>query len=245
MIFSVLTLFPNLFNSPLQESIIKRAVEKGLLEFNIVNIRDFALDIHRTCDDSPYGGGPGMVMKVDPISRALEHVEGKAGEKPKHILLTPQGRLFDQETAERLSRNRHLCLICGRYEGVDERVLTLVDEEISIGDYVLSGGEVPALVLIDAVSRHVPGVLGNDQSAIDESFKEHLLEYPQYTRPEKFMDMEVPPVLLSGNHEEVRKWRRREAIRKTILQRPDLMEKFKPTKEDDAFIKKVMEELSE
>ncbi|MBA4417977.1 MAG: tRNA (guanosine(37)-N1)-methyltransferase TrmD [Syntrophus sp. (in: bacteria)] len=245
MIFTILTLFPNLFSSPLQESIIKRAVEKGLIEFNILNIRDFAVDIHRTCDDSPYGGGPGMVMKIEPISRTMEYVEHSAGRRPKFVLLTPQGRLFDQGTAERLARNPHLCLICGRYEGVDERVLTLVDEEISIGDYVLSGGEVPALVLIDAISRHVPGVLGNEQSSIDESFKEHLLEYPQYTRPDVFEDMEVPSVLLSGNHEEIRRWRRREAIKKTILKRPDLMERFVPAREDQGIIKKVMEELSE
>ena len=244
MIFTILTLFPNLFDSPLKESIIKKAADRGLVEFNIVNIRDFAEDIHRTCDDNPYGGGPGMVMKIEPIQRAVEHVERTRG-RLKSILLTPQGRLFDQFTAERLARNPHICLICGRYEGVDERVQSFVDEEVSIGDYVLSGGEVAALVLIDAISRHIPGVLGNEQSSVDESFREHLLEYPQYTRPEEYMGMTVPPVLLSGNHEEIRKWRRHEALKKTILKRPDLMERFTPTKEDDKLIRKIMEEIAE
>ena len=244
MIFTVLTLFPNLFNSPLSESIIKKASDKGIITFNIVNIRDFADDIHRTCDDSPYGGGPGMVMKIEPIFHAMEHVERTMG-PAKSILLSPQGRIFDQSMAERFSRRTHLCLICGRYEGVDERVLSRVDEEVSIGDYILSGGEAAALVLIDAISRCIPGVLGNDRSVADESFRERLLEYPQYTRPDEFRGMAVPPVLLSGNHEEIRKWRRLEAIRKTILKRPDLMESFVPTKEDEGLIRKIMEEITE
>jgi tRNA (guanine37-N1)-methyltransferase len=244
MIFTILTLFPNLFVSPLQESIIKKASDKGIITFNIVNIRDFAEDIHRTCDDNPYGGGPGMVMKIEPTSRAVAHVERTMG-RAKSVLLSPQGRLFDQSMAERFSRLTHICLLCGRYEGVDQRVAAVVDEEVSIGDYILSGGEAAALVLIDAISRCIPGVLGNAQSATDESFHERLLEYPQYTRPEEFEGMSVPPVLLSGNHEEIRKWRRQEAIRKTILKRPDLMESFVPTKEDEGFVRKIMEELSE
>ncbi|MDR2018637.1 MAG: tRNA (guanosine(37)-N1)-methyltransferase TrmD [Syntrophobacterales bacterium] len=244
MIFTIFTLFPGLFASPLQESIIKKAADKGILQFNIVNIRDFAEDIHKTCDDSSYGGGPGMVMKVGPIHRAVDYVEKNLG-RSKTILLTPQGRIFDQSMAERFSMLSHVSLICGRYEGVDERVLTFVDEEISIGDYILSGGEVAALVLIDAISRCIPGVLGNEQSAVSESFHEHLLEYPQYTRPEEWEDMAVPPVLLSGNHEEIRKWRRQEAIKKTILKRPDLMERFIPTEEDEGFIRKTMEDIHE
>lgn len=244
MIFSILTLFPGIFESPLSESIIKKAVDKGIIRFNIVNIRDFAEDIHRTCDDSPYGGGPGMVMKVEPIYKAMRHVEEKLG-KPRFVLLTPQGRTFDQQAAERLSRLSHICLICGRYEGVDERVLQFIDEEISVGDYVLSGGEFPALVLIDAVSRCIPGVLGNDQSVTSETFREHLLEYPQYTRPDVFMDMEVPQILLSGNHEEIRKWRRKESIRKTILKRPDLLNGFTPGDEDGRFMREIMEEIPE
>jgi tRNA (guanine37-N1)-methyltransferase len=244
MVITILTLFPNIFASPLQESIVKRASDKGLVSFDIVNIRDFAEDIHRTCDDSPYGGGPGMVMKVDPIYNAMEHVEKQRG-KPKYILLTPQGRVFSEETAVRLAKLPHIGLVCGRYEGVDERVLDFVDEEISIGDYVLSGGEIPALVLIDAIIRHIPGVLGNEQSTVEESLKGRLLEYPQYTRPPLFMDREVPSILLSGNHEEVRKWRRKEAIKKTIFKRPDLIEGFEPSGEDRKLIREIMEEIPE
>jgi tRNA (guanine37-N1)-methyltransferase len=244
MMFSVLTLFPGIFESPLSESIIKKAVDKGAISFNIINIRDFAEDIHRTCDDSPYGGGPGMVMKAEPIYKAMKHVEDTLG-KPKCVLLTPQGRPFDQHAAERLSKLSHICLVCGRYEGVDERVLHFIDEEISVGDYVLSGGEFPALVLIDSISRCIPGVLGNEESITSESFKEPLLEYPQYTRPDTFMGMEVPSILLSGNHEEIRKWRRKEAIRKTILKRSDLLNGFIPGKEDGKFLKEIMEEIPE
>jgi tRNA (guanine37-N1)-methyltransferase len=244
MMFSVLTLFPGIFDSPLSESIIKKAVDKGAISFNIINIRDFAEDVHRTCDDSPYGGGPGMVMKVEPIYKAMKHIEDTL-EKPKFVLLTPQGRPFDQHAAERLSKLSHICLVCGRYEGVDERVLHFIDEEISVGDYVLSGGEFPALVLIDSISRCIPGVLGNEESITSESFKEHLLEYPQYTRPDTFMGMEVPSILLSGNHEEIRKWRRKEAIRKTILKRSDLLNGFTPGKEDSKFMREVMEEIPE
>lgn len=242
MIFTVLTLFPDIFQSPLQASIIKKASDKELIRFNIIDIRDFAGDVHKTCDDKPYGGGPGMVMKIEPIYRAMEFVETAYG-RPRYVLLTPQGRPFDQATAERYGRLAHICLVCGRYEGVDERVIDCVDEEVSIGDYVLSGGEIPALVLIDAISRIIPGVVGNEGSVVDESFKEPLLEYPQYTRPEAFMGMEVPPVLLSGNHEEIRRWRRKEAIRKTLLKRPDLMNRFTPTEEDGRFIREIMEEI--
>ncbi len=242
MIFTILTLFPSIFNSPLGESLIKKARDKGLLEFNIVNIRDFAHDIHRTCDDAPFGGGAGMVMKAEPIRDAMEHVDKVRG-RPRYVLLTPLGRRFDQELASRFSRIDHLALVCGRYEGVDERILGLVDEEVSIGDYVLSGGEAAALVVIDAVARLVPGVLGNEASPVDESFRDGLLEYPQYTRPREFLGMEVPEVLLSGNHEEIRRWRRKESIRRTILRRPDLMERFQPTKEDTRLIRELMEEL--
>ncbi|MGD0656789.1 MAG: tRNA (guanosine(37)-N1)-methyltransferase TrmD [Syntrophorhabdales bacterium] len=242
MIFTILTLFPSIFDSPLGESLIKKARDKGLLEFDIVNIRDFAHDIHRTCDDAPFGGGAGMVMKAEPIRDAMEHVDKVRG-RPRYVLLTPLGRKFDQELASRFSRIDHLALVCGRYEGVDERILGLVDEEVSIGDYVLSGGEAAALVVIDAVARLVPGVLGNEASPVDESFREGLLEYPQYTRPREFLGMEVPEVLLSGNHEEIRRWRRKESIRRTILRRPDLMERFQPAKEDALLIRELMEEL--
>lgn len=244
MIITILTLFPNIFESPLQESIIKKAADKGLVSFNIVNIRDFAEDVHKACDDAPYGGGPGMVMKIEPIYNAMQHIEGDKG-KPRYILLTPQGRVFNEDMAVRLSKTAHIGFVCGRYEGIDERVLDFVDEEISIGDYVLSGGEMPALVLIDAIIRHIPGVLGNEQSTADESLKDKLLEYPQYTRPPVFMDVEVPSVLLSGNHEEIRKWRRKQAIRKTIFKRPDLMAVFEPKEEDRRLMKEIMEDIPE
>ncbi len=243
MMFTILTLFPAMFASPFEESVIRRARDKGLVHFNLVNIRDFAHDVHKTCDDAPYGGGPGMVMKVEPIQGAMEYVERAFG-RPWFILLSPQGMPFSQDKAIRLTRRSHICLLCGRYEGVDERVLSLVDEEISVGDYVLSGGEIPALTVVDAVVRQIPGVLGNEQSNLDESFANHVLEYPQYTRPDTFMGMDVPSVLLSGNHEEIRKWRRKEAIRKTILKRPDLMERFVPSDEDRRFIREIMEEIS-
>ncbi|HOV91379.1 MAG TPA: tRNA (guanosine(37)-N1)-methyltransferase TrmD [Syntrophorhabdaceae bacterium] len=243
MIFSILTLFPRIFDSPLKESILKKATDNGIIRFNMVNIRDFAEDTHRTCDDTPYGGGPGMIMKIEPIYKAMGHVEKEFG-RPHYILLTPQGRVFSQYTAKRLSKKAHLCFICGRYEGIDERIVEFVDEEISIGDYILSSGEITALVLIDSIARLIPGVLGNTDSTITESLEESLLEYPQYTRPEIFMDMEVPKVLLSGNHDEIRRWRRKESIRKTIVRRPDLMERFNPSKEDEVFIREIMEELS-
>ncbi|MCX8023299.1 MAG: tRNA (guanosine(37)-N1)-methyltransferase TrmD [Syntrophorhabdaceae bacterium] len=245
MEIGILTIFPGIFDSPLGESIIKRARQKGLVDFTIINIRDFAKDIHKTCDDAPYGGGPGMVMKIEPIYNAMEYLEKEKGRRPKYILLTPQGRILNDEMAARLARQSFICLICGRYEGIDERILHFVDEEVSIGDYVLSGGEFPALVLIDAILRHIPGVLGNSESIKEESLNENLLEYPQYTRPQVFMGMEVPAPLLSGNHEEIRKWRRKEAIRKTILKRPDLMGQFKPTEEDLILIREIMEEILE
>ena len=244
MKFSILTLFPGIFASPLKESILGKAADRGLIDFDIINIRDFADDPHRSCDDTPYGGGPGMVMKVEPICRAVEHVKEKGG-RVKVVLLTPQGRRFDHFTAERFARSAHICLVCGRYEGVDERVLDHVDEELSVGDYVTSGGEFPALVVIDAVSRFVPGVLGNDESIHSETFKEPLLEYPEYTRPETFMGSSVPAVLLSGNHEEIRRWRRKEAIRKTLLKRSDLLEGFHMSEEDRRFMREIMEEIPE
>lgn len=244
MIFTLLTLFPAIFNSPFQESLLGKAIDKGIVQINVINIRDFAEDIHKTCDDAPYGGGPGMVMKIEPICGALRHVEKTMG-RVKTVLLTPQGRIFDHETAVRFSRLSHLCLVCGRYEGTDERILQYVDEEISIGDFVLSGGEIPALVLVDAITRHVPGFMGNEASVFQESLSENLLEYPQYTRPPVFEDLEVPPVLLSGNHEEIRRWRRKESLRKTMLKRPDLMERFVPSREDERFVKDILNDFPE
>src|SRR5512136_1484234 len=223
MKFDILTLFPDMFSSPFQESILGKAIEKGLIQIRTINIRDFTTDKHHVVDDTPYGGGQGMVMKVEPIARAIEWIKSQ---EPSAwtIYLTPQGKPFNQEIARDLSSRTHLALLCGRYEGVDERVRELfADEEISIGDYVLTGGELAAMVIIDAISRFLPGVLGSDRSAEEESFFNSLLEYPQYTRPFEFKGCRVPQVLLSGNHSAVSLWRKREAIRRTSLSRPDLL----------------------
>ncbi|MFH1625696.1 MAG: tRNA (guanosine(37)-N1)-methyltransferase TrmD [Pseudomonadota bacterium] len=229
--FDILTLFPNMFSSPLNESVLKRAQEEGLIEIRVHNIRDFTSDRHHTADDYPYGGGRGMVMKPEPIIRAIEKVRSTLKES-KVILMTPQGRRFDQEYALRLSKLSHLIIICGRYEGIDERVREYVDEEISIGDYVLSGGELGALVLLDTVARLIPGVLGNPESAGDESFCNWLLEYPQYTRPREYRGSQVPEVLVSGNHKRIDRWRRVQSLKRTRERRPDLLKEAKLSDED-------------
>jgi tRNA (guanine37-N1)-methyltransferase len=217
----VLTLFPGMFAGPFDESIVKRARESGALELGLVDIRKFATDRHRTTDDTAYGGGPGMVMKPEPLFAAVESVRSAAS---RVILLSPQGRLFKQAIALELSELSHLILLCGHYEGVDERVREhLIDEEISIGDYVLTGGELAAMVLVDAVTRLLPGVLGSDESLLEESHSSGLLEYPQYTRPAEFRGWTVPDVLLSGNHAEIARWRRRQALERTLERRPDLV----------------------
>jgi tRNA (guanine37-N1)-methyltransferase len=239
MKFDILTLFPNMFSSPLRESILGKAIEKGLIQIRTINIRDFTSDKHQVVDDTPYGGGQGMVMKVEPIALAIESVKTQ-NPSAWTIYLTPQGKPLHQDLARRLSTQPHLILICGRYEGVDERVREFfIDEEISIGDYVLTGGELAAMVLIDAVSRFIPGVLGSDRSAAEDSFYNSLLEYPQYTRPPNFKGHCVPEVLLSGNHSAIFLWRRKEALRRTSLRRPDLLGKANLTGED----KKVLEEI--
>ncbi|OGP87712.1 MAG: tRNA (guanosine(37)-N1)-methyltransferase TrmD [Deltaproteobacteria bacterium RBG_16_48_10] len=239
MRFDILTLFPKMFSSPFQESILGRAIEKGLVQIRIVNIRDFALDKHQVVDDTPYGGGQGMVMKVEPIARAIEWVKSE-DDSARVIYLTPQGRPFDQEKARELVSHTHLILLCGRYEGVDERARELfVDEEISIGDYVLTGGELAAMVLIDAISRLLPGVLGSDRSAIEDSFFNSLLEYPQYTRPFDFRGSLVPEVLLSGNHLAISQWRRREALKRTWIRRPDLLAKAHFSPEDRRLLEEI------
>lgn len=224
--FDILTLFPEMFSSPLNASIIKRARDKGLLEIAIHDIRDYAEGRHRVTDDEPYGGGGGMVMKVSPIDRALEAIV-PCRDNVAVVLLTPQGETFNQGMAGELSQLQRLVLICGHYEGVDERVREhLVDKEISIGDYVLTGGELSALVVLDAVSRLVAGVLGNSRSAREDSFATGLLEHPHYTRPARYRAWPVPEVLLNGNHKEIEYWRRRESLRRTSLRRPDLLEKL-------------------
>lgn len=223
MRFDLITLFPDFFRSPLEASILRKGQERGVLSFRLFDIRDYATDKHRVTDDTPYGGGAGMVMKVEPMVAAIE--AAMAGDPPPHrILLCPQGRRFDGALARELAARPALALVAGRYEGVDERVRAFVDDEISIGDYVLSGGEAAALVLVDAVSRLVAGVLGNDASALDESFSHGLLEYPQFTRPPEFRGERVPEILLSGNHAAIEAWRREQALRRTARHRPDLLE---------------------
>lgn len=232
MRIDILTVFPQMFEGPLTESIIKRAADKGLITINVHDIRAFATDRHRTTDDYPYGGGAGMVMKPEPIFAAVEAVlqagratpEPGAAPNPAIILTSPSGRLFSQAIAEELARESWLIFICGHYEGVDERVREhLVTDEISIGDYVLTGGELPAMVIVDAVARLVPGVL-SAESIAEESFSQGLLEYPQYTRPPEFRGWRIPDMLLSGHHAEIAKWRRRQALRRTFERRPDLLE---------------------
>lgn len=220
MKIDVLTIFPGVFESPLRESLLGKAAERGLLDISVHDIRDQATDRHRQVDDEPFGGGPGMVMKPEPIFAAVETIGGS----PRVLLLSPAGRRLDQALARELARESHLLLICGRYEGIDERVVEgLPAEEVSIGDYVLSGGELPALVLIEAVTRLVPGVVGREESLARESFEDGLLDHPHYTRPRQFRGMAVPEVLLSGDHGEIEAWRRRAAEEKTRRNRPDLL----------------------
>jgi tRNA (guanine37-N1)-methyltransferase len=236
----VLTLFPDILTAYLNESILKRASENKLLDVNLVNIRDFTSDVHRTVDDYPFGGGAGMVFKPEPIFRAMDHLN-EDDEARKVILLSPQGVPFKQKKAESYSREtKRLTFICGRYEGIDDRVKNLVDEEVSIGDYVMTGGELAALVIIDAVTRLVPGAVGDEKSIEDESFSSGLLEYPQYTRPREFRGMKVPDVLLSGNHKEIRQWRRKQALRTTMKVRPDMLGRMDLDESD----KKMIEEIS-
>lgn len=242
MRFDILTLFPDMFTGPLTESILKRAQAAGLIEIGIHNIRDYATDKHRTCDDSPYGGGAGMVMKAVPLAaaiRAVAHNEDELAEKPTVVFMTPDGEVFSQELAEELAGKKRLVFICGHYEGIDERVReTLIDREISIGDYVLTGGELAAMVVIDAVSRLVPDVL-DAESIVEESHSDHLLEYPHYTRPAVWEGQEVPAVLLSGHHGEVAKWRRQQRLARTSKRRPDLLAKAQLTKQDRAFLNQL------
>ncbi|MBT0663215.1 tRNA (guanosine(37)-N1)-methyltransferase TrmD [Geobacter pelophilus] len=223
MKFDVLTLFPDMVAGPLNDSIIGRGIERGLIELNLWNIRDYAVDRHRTVDDSPYGGGAGMVMKVEPLYSCIETVKAKRPEA-RVILTSPRGVPFSQEMAKELAGLTELIIVCGRYEGIDERVTELcIDQEVSIGDFVLTGGELAAMVIVDAVGRLLPGVLGCDDSSVEESFSDGLLEYPQYTRPPEFHGLKVPEVLLSGNHQEIAKWRRQQAILRTVAARPELL----------------------
>ena len=239
MRFDILTLFPDLFTSFVRETIPGRAVAKGLINIRLGDIRTFAKGPHRVTDDRPYGGGDGMVMKAGPIFRALESVE-RVKDRSCVILLSPQGERFTQARAWEFSRLEQLVLICGRYEGVDERVVAeCVDMELSIGDYVLSGGELGAMVVVDAVSRLVPGVLGGEKSNLEDSFEDGLLEYPHYTRPRVFRDREAPAVLLSGDHEKIRLWRRTQALKRTLKRRPDLLKTADLTEEDKRILAEI------
>ena len=223
MIADVITIFPDMFEAPMSASIVGLARERGLLELRCHDLRDWTHDRHRTTDDSPYGGGPGMVMKPEPLFEALDAVQELEDEPGFVVFFTPSGVPFSQAIATQLAEKERVVLVCGRYEGFDERALTRADLELSIGDYVLTGGELPAMVVIDAVSRLLPGVLGDDESSVDESFSEGLLEYPQYTRPASFHGMDVPEVLRSGDHGRIAAWRREQSLRKTVRVRPDLL----------------------
>ncbi|HIQ96732.1 MAG TPA: tRNA (guanosine(37)-N1)-methyltransferase TrmD [Candidatus Limivivens merdigallinarum] len=240
MNYHVLTLFPEMVENGLNTSIIGRAMEKGLLSLNTVNIRDYAGNKHGKVDDYPYGGGAGMVMQAEPVYQAYLAVRQKISSTPRVVYLTPQGSVFTQEKAKELAKEEDLVFLCGHYEGVDERVLEeIVTDYLSVGDYVLTGGELPAMVIIDAVSRMVPGVLSNESSASEESFSGNLLEYPQYSRPEVWRDKAVPSVLLSGHHGNVEKWRREQSVMRTAKWRPDLLEKAELTEQERKMIQEI------
>lgn len=238
MKFHVLTLFPEMIEQGVNTSITGRAIQNNLISVNAINIRDFAGNKYGQVDDYPYGGGAGMVMQPGPVYRSYESVVEKIGYAPRVLYMTPQGKVFNQGMAEEFAKEKDIVFLCGHYEGIDERVLEMiVTDNVSIGDYVLTGGELPSMVMIDAISRLVPGVLNNEVSAEFESFNDNLLEYPQYTRPAKFMEKDVPPILLSGDHGKVDRWRRNQSILRTMERRPDLMEKAKLDKEDRKFIR--------
>lgn len=244
MIFHVLTLFPEMINETTGHSVLGKAIDKSLIQVNGINIRDYANNKHNQVDDYPYGGGPGMVMQAGPIYRAHEDLRNKGSKAKRVIFLTPQGKTFNQTMARELAREEELVLLCGHYEGIDERVIEeIVTDEVSLGDFVLTGGELGAVVMIDAISRLVPGVLGCDDSSVDESFSNNLLEYPQYTRPITFMGKDVPDVLRSGHHANIDKWRREQSLIRTYNKRPDLLEKADLTKKEKDFIRDYSSQL--
>lgn len=241
MNFHVLTLFPEMIMNGLETSILGRAAAKGIVSFETVNIRDYTLERHGKVDDYPYGGGAGMVMQAEPIYRAYEALVEKIGKKPRVIYMTPQGQTFNQSIAEDLAKEEDLVFLCGHYEGVDERVLEMIATDyLSAGDYVLTGGELPAMMMIDCISRLVPGVLNNNVSAEFETFHDNLLEYPQYTRPEVFMGKKVPDILLSGHHANVEKWRREQSIIRTLKNRPELLEDAVLSKKEQKFLDELL-----
>ncbi|NUE98608.1 tRNA (guanosine(37)-N1)-methyltransferase TrmD [Lactobacillus melliventris] len=237
MKINVLTLFPDMF-TPLTTSMLGRGLDDGKWQLNLVNFRDFTTDIHHHVDDSPYGGGAGMVLQIMPIKKALDSIKNKG----KVIITAPQGKTFNQKMAQDWSQAENLTFICGHYEGFDQRVYDLADEIVSIGDYVLTGGELPTMSMIDATVRLIPGILGNDASPVEESFAHGLLEYPQYTRPENFQGMKVPAVLTSGNHQKIARWRHKEALRATYLRRPDLLEQHALSAEEEKMMAEIKQE---
>ncbi|MDA8352296.1 MAG: tRNA (guanosine(37)-N1)-methyltransferase TrmD [Firmicutes bacterium] len=246
MHFDVLTLFPEMFEGFFSSSILKRALDRELVTASVINFRDYSTNKHRTVDDTPYGGGGGMVLKPEPLFYAVEAITNEAAARPPVVMMSPQGTPYTQKKAEELAGYDRLILLCGHYEGFDERIREhLVDDEISIGDYVLTGGELPAMVLMDSVIRLIPGVLGNESSAEADSFSTGLLEYPQYTRPAEFRDWAVPDVLLSGNHKEIDQWRRRQSLLRTLERRPDLLEKQDLSEEERAWLSQQQKQRRE
>lgn len=239
MTFDILTLFPEMFEGIINSSIIKRAIEKGLIQINVIDFRQYSGNKHMTVDDYAYGGGAGMLIRVDPIHRALQEIPHI--DKTYKILTTPSGHLWSQQKAEELSKKDHIVIICGHYEGIDERITNYIDEEISVGDYVLTGGEIPAAIIFDSISRLVPGVI-KDESTMLESFTTGILEYPQYTRPPVYDGHEVPEVLLSGHHANIKKWQRYQALKKTYLNRPELLDQVELSKEDLKMLEDIKNE---
>ena len=243
MKFDIVTIFPRMVQAGLAEGVVSRGIERGLLDVQVYDLRDYTTDRHRTVDDEPYGGGPGMVMKPEPLARAVADIQARRGVADTVVLLSPTGRTFTQAEARRMSQLRHLVLLCGRYEGMDDRVRTgVATEELSIGDYVLSGGEVAALVVVDAISRLVPGVVGDEQSVAEDSFTRGLLDYPHYTRPAEFDGQRVPDVLLSGHHADVRRWRKKAALARTLERRPDLIDTAALDDEERALLDEIRKE---
>jgi len=244
---NILTIFPNMFKGPFSESILKRAQEKGLIKIKLIDLRDFTLDKHKTVDDYSYGGGPGMVLKSQPIWDAVEIVKNSDLSLPlKTIITSAQGRIFDQKMAKELSKEKRLLIICGRYEGIDERIPKLLNaEEVSIGNFVVSGGELPAMLMVDVISRMIPGVLGKEESMINDSFYNEYLDYPHYTRPDEFQGLKVPKILLSGNHKKIEKWRKKQSLLRTLIRRPETFINKKLTKAEICLLKEIEDNLEE
>jgi len=244
---NILTIFPNMFKGPFSESILNRAQEKGLIKINLIDLRDFTSDKHKTVDDYSYGGGPGMLLKPQPIWDAVEVIKKNKSTLPLKIIITSaQGKIFKQEMAKDLSKEKRLLIICGRYEGIDERIPRLLDaEEVSIGNFVVSGGELPAMLMVDVISRMIPGVLGKEESMVNDSFYNEYLDYPHYTRPGEFKDFKVPEILLSGNHKEIEKWRRKQSLLRTLIRRPEIFANKILSNKDLDLLKEIEKSFNE